>query len=206
MKHKSVHFNINLLPQDPFFETIIGKTLKWALSIGRYIVIFTELVVIGSFATRFSLDRQVTDLNSSIAQKQSIIESYGDLEDRVRTAQTKIDSYQQIDQQKNIAEIFPQLSSITPRDVKLTELIIKPTNVTLGGTTRSQNSLNLLINNIQLSPHFFNLSVDRIETSPDQINVLVFRLRADTEKTTSLPAASPKPAATTAPSSENEKL
>jgi len=196
MKQKLVHFNINLLPKDPFFETFIGKTLKWALSIGRYIVIFTELVVIGSFATRFSLDRQVTDLNSSIAQKQSIVQSYGDLENSVRTAQSKIDSYQQIEQQKNIIDVFPRLSEITPRDVLLTDLIIKPTEVSLGGTTRSQNSLNLLINNIQLSPYFFNVTVDRIETSPDQINVIVFRLRADTEKVSASPAPRATPATT----------
>ncbi len=182
MKHKLVQYSINLIPEDPFFDTFLGKTLKWALSVGRYIIIFTELVVIGSFATRFSLDRQVTDLNHTIQQKQAIIESYGDLEMKMRAAQTKIENYQQIEQQKNIVDIFPKISEITPRDVRLTELTIKPTNVSFAGTTDSQNSLNLLINNIQLSPYFFNVGVDRIETSPDQTGVLLFRLQADTEK------------------------
>jgi Tfp pilus assembly protein PilN len=182
MKRKPVHFNINLLPQDPFFDTFLGKTLKWALSIGRYIIIFTELVVIGSFATRFSLDRQVTDLNDEIHQKQSVIESYGALENNMRIAQAKIENYQQIDQQKNIIDVFPKLSEITPRDVKLTELTIKPTSVGLVGTATSQNSLNLLINNIQLSPYFFNVAVDRIESSPEETGVLIFRIKADTER------------------------
>ncbi len=182
MKRKPVHFNINLLPQDPFFDTFLGKALKWALSVGRYIIIFTELVVIGSFATRFSLDRQVTDLNDEIHQKQSVIESYGVLEDNMRIAQAKIENYQQIDQQKNIIDIFPKLSEITPRDVKLTELTIKPTSVSLAGTADSQNSLNLLINNIQLSPSFFNVTVDRIESSPEETGVLLFRIKAETER------------------------
>jgi Tfp pilus assembly protein PilN len=189
MKRKLVHFNINLLPQDPFFDTFLGKTLKWALSIGRYIIIFTELVVIGSFATRFSLDRQVTDLNENINQKQSVIESYGQLEDKMRTAQAKIENYQQVDQQKNIVDVFPKLSEITPRDVKLTELTIKPTSVSLVGTATSQNSLNLLINNIQLSPSFFNVAVDRIESSPDESGVLLFRIKADTDRPQSQAAA-----------------
>jgi Tfp pilus assembly protein PilN len=197
MKRKKLDFTINLIPQDPFFESVLGKTMRWALSIGRYIVIFTEIVVIGSFATRFSLDRQVTDLNDLIHRKQAVIQSYGDLEANVRLAQTKIENYQQINQQKNIVDVFPQLSEITPRDVQLTELVIKPTNVALAGTTRSQNSLNLLINNIQLSPHFFNVSVDLIESSPEQGNLILFRLRADTEKTQAQPKASAAPKSNT---------
>lgn len=200
MKRKRLDFTINLVPQDPFFDSMLGKTMRWALSIGRYIVIFTEIVVIGSFATRFSLDRQVTDLNSSIHQKQAVIESYGSLESDVRQVQTKIENYQQISQQKNIVDVFPQLSEITPRDVQLTELVVKSTNVALSGTTRSQNSLNLLINNIQLSPNFHNVTVDLIESSPDQGNLLLFRLRADTEQAQAQPSRPTTPVRPTEPS------
>lgn len=182
MKHKAANISINLVPQDPFFDTMLGKTLKWAVSVGRYIVMFTELIVIISFATRFSLDRQVTDLNQAIVQKENVILSYGDLEERIREVQTKIDQYQQLEQQKNIVDVFPSLSTITPSDVQLDELIIRPTSVTLAGTTLSQSSLNLLINNIQLSSSFFNVSVDRIETSEDQSGLLEFRISADTEE------------------------
>lgn len=181
MKHTAANIHINLVPQDPFFDTFLGKTLRWAVSVGRYIVMFTELIVIISFATRFSLDRQVTDLNQAISQKENVIRSYGDLEERVRATQAKIDQYQQFDQQKNIVDIFPALSAITPSDVQLSELTIRPTNVTLGGSTLSQASLNLLINNIQLSNSFYNVTVDRIETSEDQTGLLLFRITADTE-------------------------
>lgn len=180
MKRKAANISINLVPQDPFFDTILGKTLKWAVSVGRYIVMFTELIVIVSFATRFTLDRQVTDLNQAINQKESVIRSYGDLEERIRTTQAQINQYQELEQQENLVEVFPQLSTITPSSVQLTELIIRPTSVTLGGTTLSQSSLNLLINNIQLSPSFFNVVVDRIETSEDQSGLLEFRISANT--------------------------
>lgn len=187
---KPVHIDINLLPKDPFFSTLLGKSLKWALSVGRYIVIFTELIVIISFATRFSLDRQLTDLNDSIFQKQTIIQSYGTLEDSIRSTQTKIDQYQQIEQQTNLSDVFPALSAITPQDIKLTELQIRPSSISLSGTTLSQNSLNLLITNIQLSPAFLNVYVDRIESSQDQKAGLSFRIRADTKETAIVSPAS----------------
>lgn len=182
MKRKPASININLVPQDPFFETFLGRTLRWAVKVGRYIVMFTELVVILSFATRFSLDRQITDLNDAIRQKESVALSYGELEAEVRASQTKIEQYQQLDQQTNLVDAFPALSQITPSDIKMSELNIKPTSVVLAGTTLSQNSLNLLINNIQLSPNFFSVAVDRIETSSDKNAGLFFRISAATVK------------------------
>ncbi|MDQ3008614.1 MAG: PilN domain-containing protein [bacterium] len=180
MKNKPRPISINLIPKDPFFESALGRTMRWALSVGRYIVIFTELVVIISFATRFSLDRQLTDLNDDINQKETIIQSYGDLEEEVRTAQGKINQYQQIEQQTNLIDVFPALSSITPRDVLLSDLTIRPGTVSLSGSTLSNNSLNLLINNIQLSPYFTKVSVDKIENAPDQSPGFLFVIRAET--------------------------
>lgn len=195
---KKVAFNINLLPKDPFFETILGKTLKWALSVGRYIVIFTELIVIVSFITRFSLDRQVTDLNRAIEQKRNVILSYGDLETRIRHYQTLLEQYQQIDQQRNIITLFPELSRITPADVKLDTLTISPTGVILSGTTLSQNSLTLLITNMQLSALFESINVGKIEADQKSNSGFQFEIKATTSLTPSArpttPARSPAPA------------
>jgi Tfp pilus assembly protein PilN len=194
MRAKPVRFTINLVPKDPFFQTGLGRTLKWALSVGRYIVIFTELIVIFSFATRFSLDRQVTDLNDAIKNREAVIDSYGDLEDKVRLAQQKVDNVQQINQQANVIDIFPKLSQLTPLDVQLNSLVIKNTNVILEGTTKSQPALNTLINNLQLSSDVLNLIVDKIETSQTETGAFSFRLRFDTKPP--VPARAPAPAPT----------
>lgn len=179
MAKKAIPITINLLPKDPFFETLIGKTLRWALSIGRYIVIFTELVVIISFATRFTLDRQVTDLNDRIHQKETIIKSYGELEDQVRATQMKIDQIKQINQSDSIIEVFPKLSSITPKEIRLKELTLHNDSVNFHGTTLSQTALNNLINNLQLTPEFKNVSIDRIETNQKTEGGFVFSVSFD---------------------------
>jgi len=178
--------NINLIPKDPFFNTVLGKTLRWALSVGRYIVIFTELIVILSFVARFTLDRQLTNLNDSIHQKQVNIESYGDLEEKVRLIQAKSDQYQQIEQHANIIDIFPVLTKITPKDIRLDELTIKPTKISMSGRSLSQESLNILINNFQLSASFFDIVVDRIEAGDDQDPGFNFLISADTKEPTQL--------------------
>lgn len=176
---KSAQIEINLVPKDPFFSTIIGKTLKWSLSAGRYIVIFTELVVIMSFITRFTLDRKVTDLNSSINQKKQIILSYGDIEENFRTIQEKISQYKQTEQETNIVDTFANISNIMPEGIILQELAIRPTSVIISGKTLSQSSFNLLVNNLQISSDFSNVNISEIESSKSEPG-LFFNIKVDT--------------------------
>jgi len=178
---KTAQIKINLVPKDPFFSTIVGKILKWSLSAGRYVVIFTELVVIMSFIARFTLDRKVTDLNGSINQKKQIILSYGDTEKNFRTVQEKISQYKQTEQETNIVDTFENLSKIMPDGITLQELAIRPTSVVISGKTLSQTSFNLLINNLQISPNFLKINVGDIESSNEEPG-LSFRIKADTKQ------------------------
>lgn len=179
---KPAEITINLVPKDPFFETPIGRFLRWVLSAGRYIVIFTELVVIGSFITRFTLDRQITDLNSDILQKQQQIESYGTLEADFRLAQSRIEEYKQAAQDRNLVEVFPQLTAITPAAVQYTQLTITNNTINLSGTTLSQAAFSTLINNIQLSPLFSNVVISKIESPEENEPGYQFSISANTKE------------------------
>lgn len=180
VKHqRKVVLDVNLVPKDPFFQTVLGRSLKWALSVGRYIVIFTELVVIVSFATRFTLDRQVTDLNASINQKRMVIESYGDLEERFLFVQQQIADYQQLKTESNLVEIFPLLNETIPTNVILDTLTINPNEVVFSGSALSQTALNVLVNNVQLSPYFSDASIGKIESRGSNTQGLNFDLKAN---------------------------
>ena len=67
------NISVNLLTQDDFSSSPIGKVFLWALSVGRYIVVITELIVILSFLSRFKLDRDLTDVNEAIEKQKAII-------------------------------------------------------------------------------------------------------------------------------------
>lgn len=179
---KPANIKVNLLPKDPFLATPVGKLLQWALTIGRYLVVFTEMVVIISFASRFTIDRQITDLNLAILQKETIIDSYGELEQNVRDVQKKIDTYRQVEQQENVTDIFPVLTAVTPPDVVLSDLQMRPGRVTLTGTTLSNVSLGILINNLQVSDRFTDISVERIGTAKDANSGLGFKIEANVKK------------------------
>lgn len=155
---------LNLYPEDPFFDTAIGRIMRWAVGAGRHIIIFTELIVIVSFFSRFVLDRQLTDLNSSIQQKQSIIESYGDLESSFRMAQQQEKDIQAILGQQGRLEVFQLLSQITPPDVKYSSISLSGGNLSLVGKAGSLQTLIVLVENAKRNPAFQRISVGRLES------------------------------------------
>ncbi len=177
---KTADIKINLTPKDPFFKTQVGKFLNWAINIGRYIVIFTELVVIVSFAARFNLDRRVTDLNDSIHQKEIIVRSYGTLEDDFRLAQEKLDQYEQVEQRNNIVKIFPKMQEIVPDDLTLRDLEITRTGINLEAVALTNNALNFFINNLQVSPYFFDVTVEKIEAESKGTGGFTILVKAST--------------------------
>ena len=81
---------ISLLPHQGLEGTALGNLVNWVLSVGRYIVVFTELVVIGAFVSRFWLDRKNSDLSDKIRQQKAILESAQEFESEFRLFQTKL--------------------------------------------------------------------------------------------------------------------
>lgn len=166
-KRATTKISINLLPEDDFLLGSFGKVIRWAVSVGRYLVIFTEVIVIISFATRFSLDRKVTDLNQEINKKVAIIESYAGLESEFRSAQEKLNQYSELEKQRNLTDVFEQISNVTPPDVIVTQLNVKKDGISITGSTLSQTAFNHLINNLQLSPFFSDIRIDSVENTQD---------------------------------------
>lgn len=173
---------INLVPQDPFFSTPLGKTLRWSLSVGRYIVVFTELIVIIAFISRFGIDRRITDINNDILQNQTIVESFASVEQRFKLAQRKISLFEQYSQGEDMIELFPLMTRLTPQGIELDELTISPGQVALTGTTTNENNLNIFINNLSLAPEITNLSVSTIrqeeDLNPTSDNLINFEMSA----------------------------
>lgn len=169
---------INLLTQDRFSSSLLGKIMLWALSIGRYIVIFTELIVILSFLSRFKLDRELTDLNESINQQQSIIQSYGDLEIRVKQIQAKLEVIRQNQAQISPVAFLEVLSKVMPEDVDLEEMTIDTDSAELKARALSTSGFIGFIKALYDDPLIDGISLDEI-TSEDQGLTIEFILTAD---------------------------
>ena len=79
--------SINLLKQQ---TSLVDRFIDWALTIGRLLVILTEIVALSAFIYRFSLDRQLIDLHSKITQEQAIANYLNNNEKKYRNLQDRL--------------------------------------------------------------------------------------------------------------------
>ncbi|MBU2592151.1 hypothetical protein KKD61_01670 [Patescibacteria group bacterium] len=138
--------DVSLLPRTALQGTILGKLVNWILSTGRYIVVFTELIVIGAFLSRFWLDRKDSDLSEEIRQRQAIISSINDFEEEFRLFQSRLSSVDRF-LKKDIQPLSPLdlIVESLPPDILVSNYSfsenIEGQEVSLSTTISSESSL-----------------------------------------------------------------
>jgi hypothetical protein len=168
---------INLLPKNKWEKGVIGRLFFWALNIGRYVVVFTELIVISAFLFRFGLDKQLTDVNFDIEQKKTVVMSYGDLEAKWRHLQEQL---KQVATAKaagtDAADILNSISQMTPLDTNYTTINITKEVVILEGQTLSDIGLATLLAKAQIDSRYQDVTLETVSSATDQSGIITFRL------------------------------
>ncbi len=163
---------INLLPREEFEKKPLGRFLTWALSAGRYIVIFTELIVILAFLSRFKLDRDLADLNQSIREKQAIIEASADFEKEFIFLQTRLAAIKKLKgQQLSFSQLVNIVGALTPFDVAIANLSLSEEGLRINAIALSERGLGNFVANLSTSPHFREVTLTSVskslETGPE---------------------------------------
>jgi Tfp pilus assembly protein PilN len=169
---------INLLTQDEFSQSAIGKVMLWALSIGRYVVVFTELIVIMSFLSRFKLDRDLTDLNEAINRQKAIILSYGNLENDIRFTQKQLEIIRANQLHLPPSQVLVLLSQTLPNDVKIDQLSVNDNQIRLSAIALSPQGFVRFISNLMGSESVKHLTVNMVN-SKDQGLTIAFEVSAE---------------------------
>ncbi len=157
---------INLLPQEEFAGSTVGRILKWILSTFRMIVVITEVVVMGAFLSRFYLDARISDLNRQIKDQQTIITSFKDFEGVFRGTQQKIQiATSLIDSQKKVLSEITDITSLTPPDVILFSFSFIGSDASVRALTPSEFSISQYIANLKGSEKFGKIELTQISTA-----------------------------------------
>lgn len=170
--------DINLLAGSEFEESPVGKFFKWALDIGRYIVIFTELIVIISFISRFKLDGDLNKLNKDISEKQAAIISFGDLEKKVKFLQNRLEIVKSKKEAGfEVVKVLDECSGIIPMDVVLSDLSIKESSILLEGVALSHQGLAAFIEGFKTSDLFDEIDFRKVSSKGEGLEI-EFKLTA----------------------------
>jgi hypothetical protein len=149
--------------QAPLFD----RLMDWILTIGRLIVIITEVIAIGAFVYRFSLDEKITELHSEIKQKENIISVFKNDESKYRNLQDRIalaanSSAKGIKVSQTITDIV----NLIPSQVIVNSLIFNKDKLNIGADVISAASLTSFINPLKNYPNIKSISIDDIENKP----------------------------------------
>jgi Tfp pilus assembly protein PilN len=169
--------NINLLPQEEFASTTLGRALAWVLSTFRIIVIITEVVVMGAFLSRFWLDARVSDLNDEITEKRAIIEATTDFEEDFKSAQKRLGIFTAIASEEfGAASTLETITSYIPNNVALVSYSFLQNKASVKGVSSSERAIAQFIANLESVEEFEKISIVQLGASEDQVSQLLFTL------------------------------
>lgn len=143
---------INLLPKHhvPLSE----KFISWLLSIGRYIIIGTELLVFGVFITRFQLDTKLSDLHDKIKQEEAIVKSLENVDKNSRLLQTRLAQIQTLEslQTDEPSGLISHITSLAPETVSFETLAKEKETISIRAVSGSNRGFSLFVGNLRSSP------------------------------------------------------
>jgi len=169
--------SVEFLPQEDWEKSSWGKFLKWSLSIGRYIVVFTELIVVLALLSRFKLDRDLAELNEQIKQQQAILTASAQFEEEFRELQDKLEQADRLTvNQDKPTQLVQELGALVPVNVVLSNLSFNNEKLSLSAEALDQNGLATLINALRDSEKFADVAVVKINSEEKEKATIDFDL------------------------------
>ena len=163
MANKSPSINLIKNTRVDFFTELIN----WTLTVGRLLVIIIELIALGAFLYRFSLDRRLDELRTDIKAKQTIVltqkdneTKYRDLQDRLQLASSS--SSLSMERANTLKDIL----GFTPQGMKINSLSLNKGTINITANVQVTSSLTLFVNSLKKHPNIDILSIERIENKP----------------------------------------
>lgn len=173
---------INLLPQEEFEKSPWGRTLRWATTTFRTIVIITELIVIMAFLSRFWLDAKNADLNDILRQNEAVISEYQGFEDEFRGIQKGIEVFADLNTEVSLNSLITKAVNLLPEDIRLVSISQIGDSLQVKGATSSERSIVQYLTNLSSESAFKEIKVTNAASSAENQAVIVFTLEISLSK------------------------
>lgn len=169
-KKRSSSINLIKDSKDNFFD----KFIDWALTIGRVVVIFTEIVALSAFIYRFTLDRQLIDLHSKIKQEAAIVSSFKNQEETYRNLQDRLKIASDFSSgSQNKITMFQDIVGLMSKGMTFNTLTISENSINIDANFQNSSSLGNFVSSLKSYKHIDNVSIDRIENRLSNAEIIV---------------------------------
>ena len=154
-------YKINLLSKKDV--SLIDKTLYFFLNYLRYILVFTQIIVIGVLFFRFRIDQNIMDLKDSLDQKKEIVEAVKPLLEEAERVNNQSIAIRKVTAEQDIQlSALNYILSVFPESIVLTTLDINKATYTLKGTSTDSRQLQLFYTRLQGDKRFKSVSLSNI--------------------------------------------
>lgn len=163
--------SINLVGENLSF---LDRFITWSLTVGRAVVILTELIALIAFLYRFSLDRQLIDLHSKIKQEQGVVSYLKNYEETFRDIQNRLglsSSLGIIAQDK--IKMLNDVVLFAPSGTTFNSLYIQEDRIRLSLTTSSISAISDFIKQLRSYSKIENVIVEKIEDRASSASITV---------------------------------
>jgi hypothetical protein len=156
--------NINLIPGKEEPRGSVGSAVNWALTVGRYLIIITEIIAIAIFVLSIKLSSDKQDLKENIQSLTSQVVAQSDFEKEFRTVQNRINEVKRqraAHFENNVA--IKEFLALLPKGLTLESLEITEGIVTFTGSFAKPTQLQTLIFSFSQSDKLVGLDISKLE-------------------------------------------
>lgn len=166
-----VSASINLLGSK---NKTLDLVVSWALTIGRVLVIVVEIIALGAFLYRFSLDNQLQDLRTKIKQEQAIVVYQKNSESNYRNLQDRLSLISSVstDSENNL-KIFKDIIALTPSGITFKLFNLSQGKAQLEASVNSVVVLSNFIEKLKAYPLIDSVSLDKIQNDTSNGTITV---------------------------------
>ncbi len=134
---------------------LMEKVFYFALNYLRYIIVITQLVVIGVFFYRFQIDQKIIDLKEAVDQKKEIVNIVLPLLNEANRINIKTIEIEKIfDKQNSFSSMISYLLSVFPETVTLTNFESDNDSLKITGITNNPKHLQAFYNLLKKEKKF----------------------------------------------------
>lgn len=161
MAKKTISINLIKDQQSDLLERVIN----WSLSVGRALVIITELITLAAFLWRFGLDQQLIDLHTQIKQKQAIVSAFKKNEDEYRNLQNRLSiaSNFTVSGEKEI-QTYQDILKLSTPGITFNKVSSSGDIISMEINATSVSALSSFVNSLKSYSAIDSVSIDKIET------------------------------------------
>src|SRR3990172_8894162 len=158
----SPHVKINLIGKARV--SVADNFLKWAVTVGRIVIVATELIALAALIYRFTVDRKIIDLHDQIKKAELFVKSQSAKEKDYRSIQTRLLNIKntQEDTEAKIEIMNQILDSIAKGNFSSTNLTVAQHTISVNGVAFSIFPINNFLEKLKGNPNVVSITLDEV--------------------------------------------